>query len=112
MTALTRWILSHKLIVVGFWVIATIVGFASASSATNALSQKFSLPGKEGYEANLSILRTYGTDPTNPPFVPVVTLPAGTTVGSPGVKAQLAASIRPDRGSQPRCPDRVVRLDR
>jgi RND superfamily putative drug exporter len=89
MTLLTRWTLSHKLVVVGFWVIMTIVGFASASSATNALSQKFSLPGKEGYEANLSILRTYGADPTNPPFVPVVTLPAGTTVRSPGVTAQL-----------------------
>ena len=90
MTALTRWTLSHKLIVVGFWLIATVVGFASASSATNALSQKFSLPGKESYQANLSILRTYGTDPTNPPFVPVVTLPAGTTVHSPGIQAQLA----------------------
>ena len=91
MTSLTRWVLSHKLIVVGFWLIVTVVGAASASSATNALSQKFSLPGKEGYEANLTILRTYGQDPTNPPFVPVVTLPPGTTVHSPGVKAQLAA---------------------
>lgn len=91
MTSLTRWVLSHKLLVVGFWLLLTVVGAASASSATNALSQKFSLPGKEGYQANLTILRTYGTDPTNPPFVPVVTLPAGTTVRSPGVRAQLAA---------------------
>src|SRR5579859_308081 len=91
MTAPTRWVLSHKIIVVGFWLIATVVGAASASSATNALSQKFSLPGKESYQANLNILRTYGQDPTNPPFVTVVTLPAGTTVHSPGVKAQLAA---------------------
>src|SRR5947209_16300532 len=90
MTTLTRWILAHKRIVVAFWLILAVVGFASAQSATNALSQRFSLPGKESYEANLSILRTYGTDPTNPPFVPVVTLPVGTTVGSPGVKAQLA----------------------
>ena len=93
MTTLTRWVLSHKLIVVGFWLILTLVGFASASSATNALSQKFSLPGKEAYTTNLAILHTYGTDPTNPPFVPVVTLPAGTTVQSPGVKAQLAAAF-------------------
>jgi putative drug exporter of the RND superfamily len=89
-TALTRWILSHKSIVVGFWVILTIVGGVSASSATNALSQTFSLPGREGYQANLSIAHLYGTDPTNPPFVPVVTLPVGKTVHSPGVKAQLA----------------------
>jgi RND superfamily putative drug exporter len=93
MTTLTRWILAHKRVVVAFWLILAVVGFASASSATNALSQKFSLPGKESYEANLSILRTYGTDPTNPPFVPVVTLPSGITVHSPGVTAQLARAF-------------------
>src|SRR5579872_6499117 len=93
MTALTNWILSHKRWVVGFWVILTLVGFASTSAASNALSQKFSLPGKEAYEANLAILKTYGTLPDNPPFVPVVTLPAGTTVDSPGVRAQLATAF-------------------
>src|SRR5579872_5567594 len=91
MTALTRWVLSHKLIVASFWLILAVVGMASAQSATNALSQKFSLPGKESYQANLAILRIYGNDPNNPPFVPVVTLPSGTTVPSPGVRAQLAA---------------------
>src|SRR5579872_160242 len=91
MTALTRWVLSHKLIVASFWLILAVVGMASAQSATNALSQKFSLPGKESYQANLAILRIYGNDPNNPPFVPVVTLPSGTTVHSPGVRAQLAA---------------------
>ncbi|MBV9281705.1 MAG: MMPL family transporter [Chloroflexi bacterium] len=90
MTALTRWTLSHKLIVVGFWIILATAGAASASSAVNALSPQISLPGKESYRANLGILRVYGTDPTNPPFVPVVTLPAGTTMRSPGVRAQLA----------------------
>jgi putative drug exporter of the RND superfamily len=93
MIALTRWVLSHKLIVIGFWLILTIVGFASASSATNALSVKFSLPGQEGYEANQAILHTYGQTPDNPPFVPVVTLPASTTVHSPGVDAQLKAAF-------------------
>ncbi|MGI8824339.1 MAG: MMPL family transporter [Chloroflexota bacterium] len=93
MTALTRWVLSHKLIVVGFWLIMTVVGFASASSATNALSQKFELPGKESFKANQTILRTYGTDPANPPFVSVITLPAGTTVSSPGIKAQLTRAF-------------------
>ncbi|HEX8919093.1 MAG TPA: hypothetical protein VF898_11365 [Chloroflexota bacterium] len=34
MTALTRWTLSHKLIVVGFWLIVTVVGFASASASS------------------------------------------------------------------------------
>jgi len=89
MGAFTRWILAHKLVVAGCWLIVFVVGALSTSSATNALSLKFDLPGQEGYQANLSILRAYGTDPTNPPFVPVVTLPAGVTVRSPGVRVQL-----------------------
>src|SRR5205807_4048027 len=93
MTVLTRWVLSHKLIVVGFWLIMAVVGAASSSAATNALSQKFDLPGKEGYQANLSVLRLYGFDPTNPPYIPVVTLPAGKTVESPGVKAELGKAF-------------------
>jgi RND superfamily putative drug exporter len=67
-----------------------VIGFASSSSASSALSKTFSIPGKEGYVANVSILRTYGTNPTYSPFVPVVTLPPGTTVRSLGVKLQLA----------------------
>jgi putative drug exporter of the RND superfamily len=93
MTTLTRWVLSHKLIVAGFWLILAVVGFASVQSASNALSLKFSFPGKEGYEADTGILRTYGTDPTNPPFVPVVTMPAGTTVRSPGVRSELTRAF-------------------
>jgi RND superfamily putative drug exporter len=93
MTALTRWILRHKLIVVGFWIILGLVGVASTQSASNALSLQFSLPGQESYQANQTILHLTGTDPENPPFVAVVTLPAGKTVSSPGVKAQLAAAF-------------------
>ena len=43
--SITRWVLAHKRLVVVFWVIVTIVGVASASSATKALKQKFSVPG-------------------------------------------------------------------
>ena len=93
MGAFTRWILGHKLIVAGSWLIIFVVGALSTSSATNALSFKFDLPGQEGYLANLSILRAYGADPTNPPFVPVVTLPAGVSVRSPGVRAQLGRAF-------------------
>jgi putative drug exporter of the RND superfamily len=46
MGLLTRWVLAHKRIVVIFWVALTLVGMASAGSATKALKQKFSVPGK------------------------------------------------------------------
>ncbi len=79
--------------VAGLWLVLIVVGGASTGKATNALSQKFDLPGQEGYVANVHILQTYGTDPTNPPFVPVITLPAGTTVHSPGIAAALRATF-------------------
>jgi RND superfamily putative drug exporter len=90
MTSLTRWVLAHKRIVVAVWVVLTLVGGASAGSATKALKQKFSVPGKEGFVTNQRILRSFhGTGGNGAPLLAVVTLPAGTPVGSPAVLAQL-----------------------
>src|SRR5436190_12281779 len=91
MSALTRWVLSHKRIVVAFWIVLTIAGIAAAGPASKALKQQFSVPGREGWEANQAIEKRYaGTGGNNAPLVPVVTLPRGKTVGSPGVRAELA----------------------
>jgi RND superfamily putative drug exporter len=91
-TALTRWVLAHKRIVVSFWVVLTIVGIAAAGPASKALKQKFSVPGRQGYETNVQIAKRYsGTGGEHSPFVPVVTLPAGKTVDSAGVRAELRA---------------------
>ena len=51
-------VLAHKRLVVIFWVVITLVGMASASSATKALKQKFSVPGKEGWVVNQQIAHT------------------------------------------------------
>ncbi len=92
MASLTRWVLAHKRIVVVFWVLLTLVGIASAGSSTKALKQKFSVPGKEGWVTNEQIAhRFHNTGGDTSPLVPVVTLPAGKTVSSPGVKQELAA---------------------
>jgi RND superfamily putative drug exporter len=89
-STLTRWVLTHKRIVVGFWLVLTLVGIASAGPATEALKQKFTVPGREGYETNVQIAKHYaGTGGEHPPLVPVVTLPAGKTVDSPGVRGEL-----------------------
>jgi RND superfamily putative drug exporter len=91
-SSLTRWVLAHKRTVVVFWVLLTIVGIAAAGPASDALSQKFSVPGKEGYETNVEIAKRYAnTGGDTAPFLPVVTLPAGKTVDSPGVRADLRA---------------------
>ena len=94
MSTLSRWILSHKLIVVLFWLATAIAGVASSSQAVNALSQQFTLPGREAYETNDTIVKIYGNGGGDTsPLVPVITLPAGTTVDTPGVRAQLRAAF-------------------
>ncbi len=72
----------------------TVVGFAFVQQATNSLSQQFAMPGQRGYEANLAILKLYRNGATEPPLVPVITLPPGSSVHSPSVRAQLAADFK------------------
>src|ERR1700730_13715107 len=78
MGPLTRWGLAHKRIVVLFWVLVTLVGVASAGSATKALKQKFSVPGKEGWVTNQQIAREFrGTGGKSAPLTDAAALPAG-----------------------------------
>ncbi len=90
LTRLTHTVLAHKRLVVGFWVILTLVGMASAGSATKSLKQKFSVPGKEGWITNQQIQRDFrGTGGNGAPLLAVVTLPAGTSVSSAAVEQEL-----------------------
>ena len=86
---LTRRVLRHKRLVAAAWILLTIFGMAAAGPASEALDQRFSVPGREGWETSQKILKVYGNGGESPPLVPVATLPSGTTVTSPGVRAQL-----------------------
>ena len=101
MTALTRWVLSHKRLVTGVWVVITIAAFASIQPSSDALSQEFTVPGREGFETNREIVARYGSGGDVAPLVPVVTLPAGTTFDSPGVRAQFDAAVDRVRAAVP-----------
>jgi putative drug exporter of the RND superfamily len=92
MARVTSWVLAHKRMVVAFWVVVTLVGMASASSATKALKQKFTVPGKEGWVANQQITKDFrGTGGNGAPLLAVVTLPPGSAVGSSSVQTELRA---------------------
>src|ERR1700684_2949586 len=92
MASLTRWVLAHKRIVVIFWVALTFVGMASSGTASKALKQKFSVPGKEGWVTNQRIASGFhGTGGNGAPLLPVVTLPAGRALSSPTVRSELQA---------------------
>src|SRR3954449_10648451 len=74
-SSITQWVLRHRRIVIGFWVVLTLIGGAASGPASKAMDQKFSVPGKEGWEANKEIeQRFHGTGGNSAPLVPVVTL--------------------------------------
>src|SRR4051794_26245757 len=90
MTKLTRWVLAHRKLVAGFWVVVTLIGISTAGAGTDAMKQKFSVPGREGWETNQEIAKNYrGTGGNGAPLVPVVTLPAGKAASDASVRAQL-----------------------
>ncbi|MDP8907825.1 MAG: MMPL family transporter, partial [Chloroflexota bacterium] len=88
---LSRFVLAHKRIVVTFWILITVASAAAVPAAVDSLSQDFSVPGREGAETSQRIIDLYGTGGQVPPLVPVVTLPEGTTVDSPGSRDELNA---------------------
>jgi putative drug exporter of the RND superfamily len=88
--SLTRWVLAHKRLVVIGWIALTVAGIAAAGPASKALKAEFSVPDKESWKANVEIADRYGSDRNGTaPLIPVVTLPQGKTVESPGVAAEL-----------------------
>ena len=93
MNALTRFVLDHKRLVLGFWLAVTIAAFAAIGPAGSSLSQQFDIPGREGFETNSELAAIYGAGGNVAPIVPVVTLPEGKTVDSPGVRAELDAAL-------------------
>src|SRR4051794_534291 len=74
-SSITHWVLRHRRLVIGAWVVLIFVGGAAAGPASKAMDQKFSVPGKEGWEANKEIEQRFrGTGGNSAPLVPVVTL--------------------------------------
>ena len=109
--SITRWVLAHRRFVIVSWVLITVGGIALSGAATKAMDQKFSVPGKEGWDTNVAIAKAYGgTGGNASPLVPIVTLPAGRSrgPGAPGARpAGGAGASRPARQPRGR-----LRLDR
>jgi RND superfamily putative drug exporter len=102
MKSITDFVLRHKLAVALSWAFLTLVGMAAAGPASEALDQRFSVPGREGWDASQEILRVYGNGGETLPFVAVAKLPEGRTVDSPGVRAELTRVEQVARKSVPR----------
>ena len=83
-------------------------GIATAGAASSAMKQKFSVPGREGWETNQADRAAATTAPaaTRAPLVPVVDAPRRHAARpTPAVRAELAARRGTARGG--RCPARA-----
>jgi uncharacterized membrane protein YdfJ with MMPL/SSD domain len=94
LAALTAWTLRHRRLIAVFWLAAAVAGAAWASSATHALSQRSSLPGKPGFEANRLIGRLYGNGGAEAPLVAVLALPPGHRIDTPAARAAIVSAMR------------------
>jgi len=79
--------------VVLFWVAMTIAGIISTGPVSDALSQRFDLPGEESTEVNTEIARTYGSGGFGSPYVVAVQLPEGTSADDPAVVDEMNALL-------------------
>ena len=80
MDTLTGFVLRHRRLVGLFWLIVVIAGAAAAGRVGERLTFDFSLPGQPGYQAEQQLVRDYGVSSFDT-LIPVVTVPAGSTVG-------------------------------
>jgi RND superfamily putative drug exporter len=94
MITITKFALRHRRLVALLWLVVAVAGFASVGPATGALSDQYSVPGREGYVANTRIKAMFGNGGDGAPLVAVVTLPRGVGAGSAQVRAGLAGVSR------------------
>jgi RND superfamily putative drug exporter len=88
MSTLTRFVLKHKLLVLVTWLVLAVAGAMTAAATTKRLSTTFAMPGA-AFRTDARIQALYRHNGAQDPVVPVITLPAGTTVHTPGVAAEL-----------------------
>ena len=104
--SISRYVLQHKLQVVSAWLVVFLAGVVLLPWANGQLTSQFTMPGTESSRANAEIIEKYGSGGYVLPIVPVVTLPDGMTVDSPGIRDQLQAVF--DRAQSARPEARVV----
>jgi RND superfamily putative drug exporter len=86
---LVGWIIRYRLIVALSWLAITVAGLVIAPSLSGRLVSGTNVSGP-GYTANVQIARLYG-GATMDPGVLTLSLPAGETVATPGVRTELTA---------------------
>jgi putative drug exporter of the RND superfamily len=93
MSAVTRWALKYKLIVVILWFGLTAAGAFAATSVGTRLTKGLPIPGQPAYEANLKMLRSFGIDGHQQPTIAVLQLPVGLSMHTSAGRAAAARTL-------------------
>jgi len=92
MSTLTRFVLKHKLLVLVAWLALAVAGTMTAAATTKRLGTSFAMPGA-AFRTDARIQALYRHNGAQDPIVPVITLPAGTSVHTPGVAGRLGRAF-------------------
>ncbi len=98
MTRLAHFVLRHKRVVAGVWLVLTLFGVFAAGQVSKRWYQSFSIPGYSAYEANQRTLHIFKSGEAEP-IVAVVTVP-GDATKTPGVAAALTAAAAANPGAR------------
>lgn len=93
MNRITRYVLGHKAMICIAWLVLAAVGGATAGTTTKRLATDFSVPDQPSYQTDGKIAALYHNGAGVEPAIPVITLPAGQTVDTPGIRPQLETAF-------------------
>jgi putative drug exporter of the RND superfamily len=85
---LAGWVIHHRKIVVGAWIVLTVFGAFSAKQVSTRWLEQFSIPGYSAYETNQKALHVFGNG-EDPPHVVVITAKGDVTK-----ETQIAAALQ------------------
>src|SRR5579864_8092485 len=77
-TARRRWV------VIGVWVVLTLIGGVAAGKLSSRWYQSFSIPGRSAYEASQRTLHAFGVG-VRPPNVVVLSVESGDITKNPAI---------------------------
>ena len=101
MTALTRFVLRHKALVVLFWLAVTAAGIMTVGATTHRMTSNFAMPGP-AFRTDSQIVRQYGNGGSQAPYVPVLDRTGRPASPTPGGRRGRPAGPSPPRpGSVP-----------
>ena len=99
MAGIARFVIRHRRLVVGAWIVLTLVGAFSASQLSKRWFESFSIPGYSAYEANQRTLKLFGSG-EQVPLVLSFTSPSKPVTQVPEIRSAIEATANVVKGSR------------